>query len=209
MPDTHLRTVLVGFAVIAAAALSGCGVLTEPDDPTPTVSTNADPVPAESSTAPEPKTIDTTIVRVVDGDTIAVEAVAGLDANTSTGDGHSVRLLGIDAAEMNRHTDAEAECGAEAATEHLEGMLSTGDDVTLVYDDMADRNDHYGRSLAYVERAGSQDVNLAQVADGYAMPWYPSSASEPERLGQYRDAATTAVSANLGAHSECDAIGRG
>jgi micrococcal nuclease len=95
---------------------------------------------------------DTTVVRVVDGDTLSV-----------AGDVR-VRLIGIDTPEVDQ--DA---CYADAATTRLAELAGPGSAVRLVHD--VERHDRYGRTLAYVYRL--QDglfVNLALARDGYALP---------------------------------------
>lgn len=150
-------------------------------------------------------------MRVVDGDTITVVPTDGLEA-TGTHDGtaeHTVRLLGIDAAEMNYHSGSDPDCGAQEATDHLDELLPEGTEVTITFDPRSDHTDYYGRSLAYVGTDEVTDVGAAQVADGFAMPWYPEDEPEPERVATYRMAADTATDQGLGAHATCETIGRG
>jgi micrococcal nuclease len=156
--------------------------------------------------------VETTVVRVIDGDTVAVRPVTGaLRADTEHAGAPevTVRILGIDAPEMNYHKGLAPECGAQAATDHLGGILAQGLPVVLDFDPAADHTDRYGRTLAYVETSAHVDAGLQQISDGYAMPWYPKSAREPERVPPYRAAAAAAVAAHAGAHSWCASIGRG
>lgn len=97
----------------------------------------------------------------------------------------------------------------QEATGHLEQTLPVGMPVSVEYDFEADRTDRYGRSLAYVTTRGGIDAGLRQIADGYARAWYPEGEPEPERVPAYRLAADNALSRGLGAHGECEAIGRG
>ena len=183
--DGHLRAaVMLGLAALSVStALMGC----QPAEPLPQHE------PARSSertsTAPEgtafptpPMVVQTAVVRVVDGDTIVVRAVAGEHQPTNgSGAQHTVRLLGIDTPEMNSGKGV-AECGAQAATDRLEELLPADTTVTLTYDTHADRTDRYGRSLAYVTVVSSgEDANRAMVAEGYAVAWIPKGEPQPER----------------------------
>lgn len=158
------------------------------------------------------------LVRVIDGDTVAVAAdeEAGLPATNSAGTEHSVRLLGIDTTEMNFYSDEEPDCGAQEATNHL--MWSIGDleaagsiEVTLVYDEASDRYDAYDRSLAYLE-VGVIDINQKMVADGWAVAWYPGSAEEPSRYADYvkmQESAESLLSGGWGLCEDFEQIARG
>lgn len=161
-----------------------------------------------TETEGRPQQVATKVVRVIDGDTVVVAPVAGaLEATADAPDEHVVRLLGIDAPEMNYGKDTPPECGAQASTDHLDAELPPGASVVLEYDLQADRTDRYGRSLAYVTR-GSTDVAREQVAEGYAMPWYPESEPEPARVPRYSAAADRAVAGKVGGHATCESIGR-
>jgi micrococcal nuclease len=204
---------IVAAAMLCIGTLSACaeGTVLVPGSPSDPVPTSASVEP--SSTTPDrPRSVEAEVIRVVDGDTVAVTPVPGVLEPTGEHDGvpeHTVRILGVDAPEMNYRKDAEPECGAQTATNHLGGILPQGLPVVIEYDATADRMDRYGRSLAYVTTRGGTDAGLKQVADGYAMPWYPKSEPEPERVAEYRMAADTAVDQRAGAHSQCPAIGRG
>lgn len=208
---------VIMLALLISAVLSGCstgGPEAQPStdqSPTGQASTGSDPVPTQSQSAePEITSVKTKIARVIDGDTVAVEPVPGkLEENGRSPGEHVVRLLGIDAPEMNVSKDAEPECGAKAATDHLGGILPVGLPVVVEYDPVADRKDRYGRTLGYVITPALDDAGEQQVADGYAMPWHPESEPEPARESDYRMAAETAVSQRHGLHSQCASVGRG
>ncbi len=97
---------------------------------------------------------DSSVVRVVDGDTIVVA------------DGRTVRLIGIDTPETH-DPRRPVECfGAEAAS-FTATLLPPGTAVRLVYD--VERSDRYGRTLAYVyRRQDGLALSAALVAEGYA-----------------------------------------
>lgn len=150
------------------------------------------------------------IIRVVDGDTIAVVPTDQLPATNERGTEHYVRVLGIDAPEMNKMGDAPEECGAQDATDHLVTLLNDQQSVSLVFDTISDHTDRFGRSLAYVETTGGQpvDVGHEQIRAGFAEAWYPQSEPEPGRYAGYLAAQEEAAAARLGAFGACGSVGR-
>lgn len=96
-----------------------------------------------------------TVVDVADGDTVTVRLVGGRTER--------VRLLGIDAPELNPPECYGREAGARAR------QLALGRRVHLVGDATQDTRDRYRRLLAYVVlAAGAGDVGRQLVAEGYA-----------------------------------------
>lgn len=100
--------------------------------------------------------VTTEVARVIDGDTIVID------------DGQRVRLIGIDAPE-SAHPDAErnTEAGEEASA-FLKALLPEGTTIYLEYD--AEREDNYGRTLAYVwlEEPDSDAVTANDVKEAMA-----------------------------------------
>ena len=99
---------------------------------------------------------DTTsrVERVVDGDTLVLT------------DDTRVRLIGIDTPETV-DPRRPVECFGREASDRLKLLLPPGTPVRLEYD--VERTDRYGRTLAYVHRAGDDlFVNLSLARDGYA-----------------------------------------
>jgi micrococcal nuclease len=92
------------------------------------------------------------VTDVIDGDT--VEVAIGVE-----GEHERVRLIGIDAPERG-------ECGYGEAGGHLFDLVD-GKTVNLDSDPSQADRDRYGRLLRYVF-VGSDNVNEAMVADGYA-----------------------------------------
>lgn len=90
---------------------------------------------------------------VSDGDTIGLV------------DGRKVRYLGIDAPEI-RHGNQAAQPGGEAAR-RLNRRLVDGRPVRLVFD--RERQDRYGRLLAYVFLSDGRFVNREILAAGMAV----------------------------------------
>jgi len=107
-------------------------------------------------------TLEGTVDRVVDGDTIKVEARGFED---------TVRVIGIDTPETVA-PGRPVQCGGPAATAQMKRLLPTGQPVRLVTDPTQDTRDRYGRLLAYVYKPGRSgptgSVNYSLVASGHA-----------------------------------------
>lgn len=104
--------------------------------------------------APAGRSVDATVTRVVDGDTIEVALEDGTE---------DVRYIGIDTPESVA-PDQPVECFGEHASD-VNARLVEGKDVRLVFD--AERRDQYGRLLAYVYVADGL-VNAELVRRGLA-----------------------------------------
>jgi micrococcal nuclease len=131
-----------------------------------------------------------TVVRVVDGDTLVVD-VGGREEH--------VRLIGIDTPESVA-PNRPKECFGDEASARLGELVPPGTDVRLVRD--VEPRDMYDRMLAYVERLGDDlHVNLAQVAEGYAIAKdYPPNSAHRDQLGR---AERSARAAGLGLWAAC------
>lgn len=129
----------------------------------------------------------TTVVRVVDGDTLVV----GGDVR--------VRLIGIDTPEVH-DPRTPVECFGREASRRMEQILPPGTAIRLEYD--VERTDRYGRTLAYVYRAADDlFVNVALVRDGYAVvATYPPDVAHVDEI---RDAERSAREANRGLWAAC------
>lgn len=191
MMTIKARTVLA--SLLAVATLTGC--------------TDGS---GHSDTAAETAS-DSVLIRVIDGDTIAVKPTSGLPATNELGTEHVVRLLGIDAPEMN-YASGNPECGAQNATSNLEAVLPKDTGVTITYDARSDHTDRYGRSLAYVgfKRPDTPfiDAATAQTSLGYAEAWYPQGEPAPARFSNYQKAAENAQVEGFGSWHQCDTLGR-
>lgn len=107
-----------------------------------------------SSSGSPPNGRDTTIERIVDGDTIVVDR------------DERVRLIGIDTPET-KDPRRPVQCFGAEATQYLTELIPIGTAVVLVRDVSA--ADRYGRTLSYVYRQrDALFVNAALVRDGYA-----------------------------------------
>jgi len=179
-----LAVAAVTMAGIIASGCSGTGgEAGEPAANDPTVP--APELPATTAVAaPElPAGQDTTVSRVIDGDTIEV---AG---------GVRVRLIGIDAPEISGGACFGTEAAAEART-----LLPMAQRVRLVYD--VERLDGYGRTLAYVySLPDGRFVNLILARDGFAVQaTFPPNVVNVEAIGA---AAADARIARRGLWSAC------
>lgn len=98
------------------------------------------------------------VVRVVDGDTIKVRR----DGRTQT-----VRLVGIDAPEASATRFGTASCGGAEATRYARRLAPVGRAVTLEFSGR-DREDRYGRALAFVVLPGGMTMQRRMVQAGWA-----------------------------------------
>jgi micrococcal nuclease len=98
-----------------------------------------------------------TVVKVVDGDTIHVNA---------NGQKLKIRMIGLDTPETV-HPSKPVECFGREASAQAKAVLS-GQPVYLETDSSQDTIDRHGRTLAYVWTASGRLFNLDMIADGYA-----------------------------------------
>ena len=109
--------------------------------------------------APHQPSQQARVIQVIDGDTLVL---AG---------GARVRLLGIDAPEMEREA-RPAEFLAHKSKVYL-AKLTEGKEVRLEYDQL--RYDHYGRLLAYIFLPDHTLVNAAMLKEGLAHVYFHPS----------------------------------
>jgi micrococcal nuclease len=95
-----------------------------------------------------------TVVRVIDGDTVAVDLQLGFSVSLR----QSCRLAGLNARELH------AEGGGEAR-DHLAGLLGPVVTVRSV------RLDKFAGRFDGVIVSGGVNVNERMIADGYAAAW--------------------------------------
>lgn len=179
-PVTARRRVLVCASVALVALVSaGCAPAADESDESGAAATPA-PTPSVTGSAPRtaspPAGRETSVQRIVDGDTIVV---AG---------GERIRLIGIDTPETV-DPRRPVQCFGREASRHITGLIPPGTDVVLEFD--VERSDRYGRTLAYVWRAeDALHVNLAMVAGGYAQvaTYPPNVAHTDEFVAAQRDA---------------------
>lgn len=137
------------------------------------------------------------VVSVADGDTVSVQLPDGTRQR--------VRLLGIDAPEV-AHDGRPAACGGPQARDALHDLVFRRQ-VTVIDDPRADREDRFGRRLAYLDLDG-QDVNRLMVERGYVAVWAPSNAPRPSRAAEYAAVQATARAERRGSWATCRHLGR-
>lgn len=171
---------LFALFVLALLTLAACG----------SDSSGSQDGRTSSTVAGLPAGDDATVVRVVDGDTIVVR----LDGRDTT-----VRLVGVDTPET-KDPRKSVQCFGREASARTEKLLPEGTAVRLGYD--VERNDRYGRLLAYVYDARDGGfVNAALVRDGYASVYtYPPNVAHAE---EFVDAQREARDAGRGLWGAC------
>jgi micrococcal nuclease len=97
------------------------------------------------------------VVKVIDGDTIAVSI---------SGQSKTIRLIGINAPE-SVDPRRPVQCFGEQASEELKRLLN-GERVELISDPTQGTQDRFGRLLAYVYRDDGLFLNEHMIRDGYA-----------------------------------------
>lgn len=113
--------------------------------------------PVQWTTAIPESAVPTTLVRVVDGDTIVV---------TLDGVQETVRLKAIDAPEVEHNGDfwESATCGGQEATVFLRDLLARAPQGRVYLEFDGERRDRYQRLLAYVWIEVDGQVYLAEEA---------------------------------------------
>lgn len=132
------------------------------------------------------------VVRVVDGDTLYINAPDGASSVTE------VRLLGIDAPEMPRDAQ-KAMYYAERATRFARG-LAQRKTVTLYVDEDGATRGKYGRLLAYAQLPDGTFLNEQLVAEGYA---YADLRFPHSYYQKYRQLEAGARALDKGLWAEC------
>jgi micrococcal nuclease len=157
MRNPRLRVLLVVVAVVGAFVLTAAIPGLTPSGPSP-------PPPSVPSVCPKSVglCIETSVTRVVDGDTVEIE------------DGHRVRLVLVDAPEIGQ-------VGGQAAKDYLTSVC-LGDRALIDEDDNQIGGDPAGRILAVVHCAGT-NANAALISSGHAVT-YQAFCSVSEFGGQ-------------------------
>lgn len=163
---------LVILALTATVA-AGCG---------PEVDLTIDP---DEAAAGDRAVREGVVTRVVDGDTFRM------------GD-ERVRLIGVDTPETKK-PGSPVECFGRKASAFTTRVLD-GEEVVLRFD--VEREDRYGRTLAYVERARDGfDLNAELIKRGYALPLtVPPNVARAEK---YRELGARARDRGRGLWSAC------
>lgn len=125
---------------------------------TPAQTAGPDEAPTPTSQDAPDRPLDTGVVRFVpDGDTLELE------------DGRAVRLVQIDAPELN--PAERAECYGREAQRLLRRLAPVGSTVELLPDPALDDVDRFDRLLRYV-RVDGRVLNVTLVAEGAATPYF-------------------------------------
>jgi micrococcal nuclease len=191
----------IGVTLLAGSmflALTGC-TTNEAEGAGPNASPATASATAEATAESEPMEFPATFLRVIDGDTAEVQPKSEKDGSP-VGEPLTVRLLGIDAPEMDQ-------CGGPEAKAEFERIIEPDTAVLLRYDEKADRVDDYDRALAYMY-LGPSDIASRLVSAGYTGAWYPSSEPEPRKFADYHAAAEAAKTQGKGSWATCGTLGR-
>lgn len=158
MDKRGVRTLLSIMSAIALLALAG---FFSPDAPAPAAPHEQPQTPVATSgqatTTPPAGGGTYAVLRVVDGDTIAVS----IDGKSET-----IRFIGIDTPETVDPRKA-VQCFGKEASDKTKELLA-GQRVMLEKDPSQGERDKYGRLLAYVYRSDGLPVNKYLVEQGYA-----------------------------------------
>ncbi len=133
----------------------------------------------------------TTVVRIVDGDTLKIRY---------WGKDESIRLIGIDTPEsrVNKKAKRDAKRSGQdiktitsmgkRATEYVESLVKPGDLITIELD--AQERDRYDRLLGYVYLSNGKMLNEEIVKAGYAnvMTILPNVKYQDRFLRAYKEA---------------------
>jgi micrococcal nuclease len=101
-----------------------------------------------------------TVVKVVDGDTIDINAPDGNWPDTR------IRLLGIDTPETEKSPSGAMYYGKEASKFTADTAL--GQEVTVIMDKVSKPRDKYHRLLGYIRFADGRILNEELVSEGFA-----------------------------------------
>ncbi|MGB7962407.1 MAG: thermonuclease family protein [Propionicimonas sp.] len=151
----------------------------------------------EASARPGSESV--TVWSVFDGDTFSARTAAGRQV--------TIRMLGIDAPEIDREDPSESDCGAAKSTQALERLIGKRH-VVLVTDPVSDPTDRFDRLLRYVASESIDDVARQLVATGMVAAWYPTSEPTPTRFRAYQSLEDDARAKRVGLWASCEAIGR-
>jgi micrococcal nuclease len=179
-----MRRPSLAAALIATLTLAACSS-SVPGTP------NASGAPVATNAAAHRLSVNATLVRVIDGDTI--------DVHTNGRDEH-VRLIGIDTPETVK-PNTPIQCYGPEASAYTKSLLPHGTPLHLERD--VDARDAYGRLLAYVYRADDgMFVNLDIIRQGYAHLFtYPPNVAH---VDEFVAAAQAARAENRGLWAKCN-----
>lgn len=182
------RRMNLAVVVVAGLVAAGCSGTsgTAPEESVATTVLAPIAPPSTTVALGIPAGDDTTVSRVIDGDTIEV---AG---------GTRIRFIGIDTPETSTGPD----CFGPEATTETRRLLPVDQRVRLVYD--AERLDRFGRTLAYVySLPDGLFVNLTLAERGFAVQaTFPPNVAHVE---EFRAATADARTSSRGLWAACPA----
>lgn len=142
------------------------------------------------SPPPQAETADKRlVVHAIDGDTFDTQPLGG-------GRVERIRLIGVDTPET-KDPRKPVQCFGKEASDFTAQLM--GHTVRLTYD--AERNDHFGRTLAYVWLDDGSFFNLILAQEGFARPL--EIAPNTGHAREFADAARQAQGARKGLWSAC------
>jgi len=185
MPRPAARLALAALAALTAAGCGGGG------------GDAGERVPdALLATVPDDRALAVTarVERVVDGDTLVARV----------GDDRlRVRLLGVDTPESVK-PDAPVECFGPEAARRAQELLPEGSEAVLETDPGGERQDDFGRLLAYVTPAGAaRSANETLLREGYADLYVYRRQDPFARVRAFRAARDDARRAGRGLWGAC------
>ncbi len=115
------------------------------------------------------------IMSVIDGDTIRVQFKG--EVPTGCKRNETVRIIGVDAPELNLYTDEKPEPYAEEARDYTNKYFNTV--VKIMFDEVSSDRDIYGRVLAHIwlEDGSCLARELIRNGLGKYISYYPFRAS--------------------------------
>ena len=171
-------------------------VIVDPDDPlfqNPFAENSAENIPQSAAALSIPAdALPSTVIRVSDGDTIAVQFDDGTES--------PIRMLGVDTPETI-HPTKPVECYGPEASNFTKSVIHVGDTVYIEIDPLTGTTDRYDRTLAHVWRSDGTLHNLDLLEQGYAIHNDYGTASVYKLA--YQEAERAAQGYLLGRWSEC------
>ena len=153
----HRRSLLLLLTTVGVAAVVVLAACSDGQAATPTtVLSTLDPTATPSSPIPA-GTRQSSVVRVVDGDTVDVSIGGAVER---------IRLIGIDTPETV-DPRRPVQCFGKEASDRAKQLLD-GETVWVEADQSQGERDSFGRTLAYLWLADGRLFNHLMIKDGYA-----------------------------------------
>jgi micrococcal nuclease len=163
-PPVGILLALTGFALLAVVAVQWAGLQAREEAVEGALEDIPGPdtdVVVAAGVAPPPDAQEVRVVRAVDGDTLVVTGAGGPVVD---GGEARVRLLLLDTPEVDG-PDSTEECLGPEASDFAAELMPPGSTLRLALD--TERQDEFGRTLAYAWTADGTFVNETIVRNGY------------------------------------------